>query len=333
MLHHSQLWRALMLGMPLDAGEQLPWAKSMPEGPSKERCFQVCRSYFYGYMAAMMDDSDAGVRRTLETLHPEMRGFAYEGIAMAVIVRDVARPRRGAERLAELAHARQRALEVFAYVGAGVACGQLRRRPGYLLETIDPVLGWYVFDGFGFWHALLQSERVYGNNYERSGLSDIELHYYRHGVGRATWFVSGMNPQQTIRRVLAMPEERRASVWTGIGVASTYAEGTDAAGLNDLLSGAGKYAPQLCVGAAGACYIRMFAGNPSPHTETAASVYLGQDVSNVARWFQAELEVARTLGPNPEAAARRFMDGVRIHVHAAIEDRARSQTPSVAAAQ
>jgi enediyne biosynthesis protein E3 len=69
--------------------------------------------------------------------------------------------------------------------------------------------------------------------------------------------------------------ERRADIWSGVGLASAYGGGADRTELYALKAYAEPYRAQLARGAATAAAGRELAGNPTAHTDLACEVYCG----------------------------------------------------------
>lgn len=65
-------------------------------------------------------------------------------------------------------------------------------------------------------------------------------------------------------------------MWSGIGLAATYAGGATPAALEDLRAAGRGYARQLGQGAAFAAAARERAGNPTAHTELGCRVLTGR---------------------------------------------------------
>src|SRR6185295_14439151 len=99
----------------------------------------------------------------------------------------------------------------------------------------DPVLGWLALDGYGFHEAFFRTERsvrrqevprkVRGFGYPR--------HAFDQGIGRCLWFVEGAHVGRIAATIGAFPEDRRPDLWSGVGLAATYAGGR---GADDLLA-------------------------------------------------------------------------------------------------
>src|SRR6185436_14746696 len=103
------------------------------------------------------------------------------------------------------------------------------------------------------------------------------------GLGRSLWFVSGANVDRARAWIEAFAPTRRRDLWSGVGLAATYAGGLDRAGLEALRSAAPDYRAELAQGAAFAAEARRRAGNLVAHTETACAVLCDLSAEGAAR--------------------------------------------------
>ena len=110
------------------------------------------------------------------------------------------------------------------------------------------------------------------------------------GLGRSWWFVNGGNPELIARTIAGLPAERRPDMWSGVGLAATYAGLASESVLRDLGELAGPSWPQLAQGAAFAAKARQRAGNLTPYTELAAKVLCGLSAADAARLCDTTLE-------------------------------------------
>jgi len=116
-----------------------------------------------------------------------------------------------------------------------------------------------------------------------SGLSSLETFELDAGAGRALWFACCADPERLAARVSRFDEARREPLWSGIGLASTYAGGVDGAVIDKLLQVAGPYVPAVAVGVAEAVHTRALAGNPTPHMDMVARRVWGQGADSLHR--------------------------------------------------
>src|SRR5262249_40497388 len=113
---------------------------------ARRRLEQIGIIFLSGYHAALEETEFVPLAHRLTTVEIELRGFAFEGAAMALALLDYFTPwrknrwRTFTERLAE-PHI------YMMHVGLGWALARFRRRVTPHLARLDPVLGWLVVDG------------------------------------------------------------------------------------------------------------------------------------------------------------------------------------------
>jgi hypothetical protein len=134
------------------------------------------------------------------------------------------------------------------------------------------------------------------------------------GIGRALWFVIGADVARVAAQIERFAPHRRADLWSGAGLAATYAGGADDDELAALVRHAGAARSHLAQGAAFAITARSVAGNPAPHSDDAARVLADRSASELAR-LAIELEPAtptRPFGDGYETWRTRLRDALVI---------------------
>lgn len=240
-------------------------------------------TFLTGYAHAAYAGHATEAEKHLETIPSAYRGFAYEGAAMALAVRD-GLPMGHRHHVADFLSGRARNHIYMSYVGVGWALARVPRfRWGATAAAAaDPLLRWLVLDGFGFHQAYFQTDKYVHEFYrepqlpwqsdDRSGYCDRALDQ---GIGRAMWFVGGTDPDLVATMIEKFPGSRHADLFSGAGLAATYAGGADAAELRRLLDRAGTHGPQVTQGAAFAATCRVEADLVTPHTVLATKVLCG----------------------------------------------------------
>ncbi|MCI4061217.1 DUF1702 family protein [Micromonospora sp. R77] len=241
----------------------------------------------FGHAAEASDVSAA--ERELESVPFRFRGFAYEGAAMGFAVRDALRPGRP-RYVPQLLAGRGDAHVYMAYVGVGWAMARLPRPLWSRLAAPDPLLRWLVLDGYGFHQAYFRTDRYVRRRYREENFpwpGDDHGWYAGHaidqGIGRALWFVGGTDPERVAQLIEAYPRERRADLWSGTGLAATYAGGADEDELRTLWERGAEYRPQLAQGSAFAAGARVRAGLLGPHTELATQIFCGMPAAQAQK--------------------------------------------------
>lgn len=248
---------------------------------ARDRLETVGRTFLTGYGLAAQASRPLDAEAGLEQVPAEFRGFAYEGAAMALAVRD-GLPVGGSRHVAQFLGGRADAHVYMAYVGVGWAMARIPRFRYAALHAPDPVLRWLVLDGYGFHQAYFRTDTYVHGRHRRErlrwpagGPSWYAARVIDQGIGRAMWFVAGTDVDLLHAMVQRFPEHRRADLYAGTGLAAGYAGGADEAELRRLRELAGEYAGDLAQGASFAAGARVRAGLVVPHNEVATGVLCG----------------------------------------------------------
>ncbi|MCI4061218.1 DUF1702 family protein [Micromonospora sp. R77] len=233
------------------------------------------------------------LERRLELVDPEQRGFAYEGATMACTVRDAMAGGRGRRTEALLRGPGRRHI-FLAYIGIGFAMARLPRPlwarvlPDLPDVPYHPTMSWLAVDGLGFDRAYFDTPRwVDGQRrpkpYPWDGHPEYFARAWDQGVGRALWFIHGGQVPAVAAAVGRFATDRHADLWSGVGLAATFAGGCGAADLAALRRHAGPYAADLAQGAVFAAKARTWAGAVPPHSEVAVHTLAGVDATAAAQ--------------------------------------------------
>jgi hypothetical protein len=252
-----------------------------------DRLETVGRSFLEGYAAAAEAPRPTGAEPVLEEVPTEYRGFAYEGAAMALAMRD-GLPGGGRRHVADfLAGPGERHIYMV-YVGVGWAMARLPRMRRRTLYAHDRLLRWLILDGYGFHQAYFRTERyVVQQRQEDLGWPVDGPDWYARrcvdqGIGRGIWFVAGTDPRRVVDTFARFPEGRRADLYAGAGLAAAYAGGADEAELTWFAEASGAYRDHLAQGAAFAAAARLRADLVVPHNELAVRVLCGMSVAEAS---------------------------------------------------
>lgn len=249
-----------------------------PARPAARACLEaVGRSFIDGYNAWLSGALDPAISQ----LPGELRGFAVEGAAMASALLDsIAIWRRG--RWARLLRDRPEHVYMI-HVGAGWATARLRLSLRRAVQRRDPLLGWLVADGWGFHQTYFHPAKWATGRKRVSPRASYLARAVDQGVGRALWFVTGADPARVADRIGQFAASRRADLWSGVGLAATYAGGCAPPELPGLVELAGEHRPQLAQGAAFAATARTVAGNMTAQTQVAARAISGREAGELHR--------------------------------------------------
>ncbi|MFF5179685.1 DUF1702 family protein [Micromonospora sp. NPDC000316] len=269
---------------------------------TRRRLESVGASFLTGFRAAVEARDDADIER-LELIERQFRGFAYEGAAMGYAILDGVAL--GGDRTGRFLTGFGAPHVYMAYVGIGWAYAKLPRWRWRAVQAPDPLLRWLVLDGLGFHRAYFETDRFVRRQEIKAVAwpSDVPGDYPAHaidqGIGRASWFVAGADPDVAAELISRFDESRHGDLWSGMGLAATYAGGADPDELKKLYVHAGRYRPQLAQGATFAAQARLHAGLATEHTHLATGVFCGCTPQEAATLTERERDALPADGAVP----------------------------------
>jgi hypothetical protein len=264
------------------AGRGLPGATSPTAAVLDAAPLSVVCGFEWGIEARNV----AEIERRLELTDPTVRGFVCEGAVMATTVLDATA---GGHRTGDLLRGAGRPHTLLAYIGIGFAMARLPRvrwekvLPELDLPPFHPAMSWLCVDGYGFDLAYFQPRRYVDEQrvpagYPWAGRPGYFPRAFDQGVGRALWFVHGGRVHAVAEAVARFGTARHADLWSGVGLAASYAGGTTGGTLADLAERAGRHQAELAVGAVFATRARLLAGFVPDHTAAAVEALAGLPV-------------------------------------------------------
>jgi hypothetical protein len=257
---------------------------AVPPSETSEKLEAVPQAVVCGFEWGISAPDVRDVQRRLRLVDPEQRGFAYEGATMAFTILDSVRGNRTAQLLSGTGER-----HIFlAYIGIGFAMARLPR-PLWkkVLPDLDshyfPTMSWLAVDGYGFDKAYFDTERYVDRQtpiapYPWDGDPDYFCRVIDQGIGRALWFIHGADTGKVAAAVAAFDRHRQADLWSGVGLAATFAGGGQPAELAALVRVAGEHAAELALGSVFAVKARSYAGFVPQHTVSAAHEFTGLSV-------------------------------------------------------
>lgn len=240
----------------------------------RDRLEHVGTIFLVGYHAALQENKLETLSAKLERVELEYRGFAYEGAAMALALRDAMIS--GSSLLAEFMEGPGKRHIYMLHVGAGWACARLpwlRWRIEKVICKFDPVLRWLVLDGYGFHQGYFHFKEPLTTAVKRLSMNARRVFYQ--GFGRSMWFVHGCDFHQISKSISGFPVLYQGDAWSGIGLACAYAGGAVLPDMEEAVSLAGRFNCALAQGAAFAAKARQLAGNQVVHMEEACAALAG----------------------------------------------------------
>jgi hypothetical protein len=262
------------------------------------------------------------VERRLDLIEAEQRGFAYEGVTMAFTVLDAMG--RG-HRTRDLLTGPGSRHIFLAYIGMGFAMARLPKPlwkkvvPDLSPDPYYPTMSWLAVDGFGFDRAYFETRRWVDEQkvpapYRWEGSPDYFLRAVDQGIGRALWFIHGGQAADVAAAAGRFATHRQPDLWSGIGLAATFAGGCDSEGLAALRRAAGDDWSQLALGAVFAAKARAYSGMVPDHAQAACSALAGISVDKAVAL--ADGTAPAGTDPGPEPAYELWRQRIRAHFDA-----------------
>jgi hypothetical protein len=251
---------------------------------ARRRLERIGRTFLRGYRAAITCGEPSALTAPLVRIDLELRGFAYEGAAMGLALLDYLLPRR-TNRFRNFLEGAGRPHVYMVHVGMGWAIARIpwaRRWIHRQLSHLDPLLRWLVVDGYGFHQGYFNPQRSFDAREVPATLSGYACHAFDQGLGRSLWFARGADAQRIRQTIAQFSPDRQADLWSGVGLACSYAGGVDNKIIEAIRNSAGQSAIHLAQGAAFAAKARQLAGNPAEATTRACEIFCGMSADRAA---------------------------------------------------
>jgi hypothetical protein len=263
--------RRSWLGLPTEAASYTQRGFRGASPDVQRRFEQIGSTFLGGYHAALAHGSLSELMGELHTVEMELRGFAVEGAAMGLALRDRITPWR-APLIQQLLCGAGKGHAYMIHVGVGWVWARLPFGVRRAHERLDALLGWLAFDGWGFHEGYFHWPGYVAGKLPSNRLVGYARRVFDQGLGRSFWFVNGGNPALIASTINGLSAPRRPDLWSGIGLAATYAGIVDATQLHNLRDASGPFAAHLAQGSAFAAKARQRAGNLTHYTELATGV-------------------------------------------------------------
>jgi len=257
----------------------------------------MIQSFIAGFNTALTEpdlvSAGAKLNREFDSHHV---GFAFEGFGLYLAGLDLGLPGKST-RLAEFVTGMGVEHDYIVAVGAGFAIPRVpwgRISMSSYLKTLDPLLSWCVPCGYGFHEAFFRHQRYIDRAATApSALCARSKRLFDSGMGRAMWWVKCADPKRIADTIDRFPEDRRAELWAGIGIACCYASIADSNVIHRLDILAGDYRMDFLSGLPFAARLRQKAGNYSEPTEMVCRLLLDLGTDETADMAEASADAVR----------------------------------------
>jgi enediyne biosynthesis protein E2 len=272
-----------------------------------ERLEAIPQAVICGFEWGMETRGQWELERRLDLVDAELRGFAYEGATMAFTILDSTG--RG-HRTRDLLRGPGSPHIFLAYIGIGFAMARLPRPlwkkvvPDLSGDPYYPTMSWLAVDGYGFDRAYFDTRRWVDAQYMPKPYPWAQAPDYfpravDQGIGRALWFICGGRAPDAAAAVERFAAHRQADLWSGIGLAATFAGGSDSDGLAALRRAAGPHGSQLAVGCVFAVKARAYSGLVPEHTRIACLALTDASVDKAVAVADDSAVTSAPSGPVP----------------------------------
>jgi hypothetical protein len=275
------------------------------DGATRALLETIGQSFLTGYGYAAEARTPAAAEERLETVERDFRGFAYEGAAMGFAIMD-ALGLGGGPCVQRFLDGRAGRHVYMVHVGLGWALARLPRWLWRRVLPTDPLLGWLALDGYGFHQAYFDTDRYVRDQFRDPDFAwpancprGYPVRVVDQGIGRALWFVEGADVDRVATAIDRFAPDRRTDLFSGAGLAATYAGGAHRAALESFWRAAGAHRPAVAQGCAFAAQARVRAGLVNPHTHTAVAVFCSRSVEQAAAMTDDALLDLPDDGPLP----------------------------------
>lgn len=153
----------------------------------------------------------------LNGIEPRYRSVGFEGASMGIAIS------KRFDWNDYLNSASQHSTQI--HIGLGWAIGEQDWKISDSLEPISEEMRVKVLDGIGYWFGLFRRRLTIRTQGIPEQITPEYKAGFDQGVGRAIWYISKGDPEMANKIINSFPEDRRANLWFGIGVASTYVGG------------------------------------------------------------------------------------------------------------
>lgn len=261
----------------------------------------IGEAFLTGYNTALGGEELQSLAARLNDLEKEFRGFAFEGAAMAMTLLGSLMPWRR-NHVLQFLHGPAWRHRYMVHVGMGWAVARLPKWVPVRTGS-DDLLRWLVLDGYGFHEGYFKARQFCGARAPRvPRFSGYAARAFDQGLGRSLWFIHGTDVDRIRVSIQRFHIARHADLWSGVGLACTYAGGCDEATIHQLKAAASTFAPELAQGAAFAAKTRLEAGLVVPHTALSCAVLCNCSVEQAA----GETDIALRLLPLKAEAPPRY---------------------------
>ncbi|MBY0424216.1 MAG: DUF1702 family protein [Cytophagales bacterium] len=207
--------------------------------------FQSAKDY------ATTNENLQDIRSYLDAADYEFKSVAFEGVSMALALKDLNRGNALIQWNNFLTHeGKNHAVQVHA--GLGWALAQENIPAVDFVDALTPLMRYRILDGYGYYNGIVKQRQTIKEKRILDWLTGTSYNVYYQGVGRSIYYLHAGDIQKVKEVILTFPESNLEDLWRGVGVACADVGGCREQMLEAMLESAGNFRPQL---AACACMV------------------------------------------------------------------------------
>jgi hypothetical protein len=317
MIFNGGFLRRFLLGLSVE-GMEKRWKDFSGLGIETEARKQLRASsnaFLNGYNTALEVGLSHILFSELQAFDINLRGFAYEGTGMGLAMIDYTSFSQ--ESKFQKFVDNNPNYSILAHIGAGLAIAVLNRDLEKSLASMAPMQRWWAIDGYGFYHGIFNGQQSLEKQIVPRKLTGYARRAFDRGIGRSLWFFFTADVDRIVEQLQKFPESRHADIWSGIGLASTYAGGVTEETLRNLRAAAGCYISYLSLGSTQTAYARYLAHNIVDYTNLACSVLCGMSAKDAAELTFKVMERLNIDEQEPvfveQPIYETYREGIRTH--------------------
>jgi hypothetical protein len=127
------------------------------------------------------------------------------------------------------------------HIGLGWAIAEKELDINSTLREIEPRMHTKVLEGHGYWHGLFRRRLTIRTQQVPENIIREFQRGFDQGVGRSIWYLANGEVAKVVNIINHFSEDRKANLWQGIGVASTYVGGCSDELIAELKSASGEF--------------------------------------------------------------------------------------------
>jgi enediyne biosynthesis protein E3 len=245
------------------------------------------------------EQENVKLQEHLESVDPEFRAVAYEGVAMGLAVKDLFEGT--LQRWRAFMRSSAQVFLPHVHVGLGWAIAKQKIPSLVFLDAMQPLLRSRVIDGFGYYDGTFKQLQAVANKTRPDCILSGDFSAYDQGIGRSLWYSHKGDVEKISATILTFTASRQPHLWRGVGIASIFVGKCASTTLEELMMAANHYKIQLGMGATIVAKARM-------ETKT-----ITHDVENACRkWCDRSTSEVISIASHVELASGNEIDGYNL---------------------